>query len=90
MQNPFWVVRARAVACRPLALGNHTRALLVKEGRTGPDHARFRVTRRIDPLTRPETAKSASSQGGALALVKCEHNPPQTHLKDMKMEFIHD
>jgi hypothetical protein len=87
MHNPFWVASPRVGVSRPLVLGNHTCALRFEEGRTGPDHARFLETRHIKPLTRPETAKPASSQGEALALDRCDLIHPQTQLKDMKMEF---
>jgi hypothetical protein len=38
-------------------------------------------------MKRLETAKTASSQGEALALDECDQTLIQTHLKDMKMEF---
>jgi hypothetical protein len=92
MHNPFWVASARAGGQKLAAFGNHTCAFGVEEGRTGPDHACLRDARLIKPLTRPVTAKSASSQGEALASAKCAPPPThsQTQLKDMKMEFLHD
>ena len=89
MQNPFWVANARAEIQKPLAWGNHTCALRVKEGRKRSVHACFRDTRHLNPTTRPVTAKSASSQGEALALARREptQTQTQTQLKDMKMEF---
>lgn len=87
MQSPFGVASARVGAHKPSALGNHACVLSVEEGRTGPDHACFRDTRHIHPLIRPVTAKSASSQGEALALMRSEQTQTQTQLKDMKMEF---
>ncbi len=87
MQNPLWVADARVGVLRPFAWGNHMCDVSVKEGRTRPVHAWLRAPRNILPLTRPETVKSASSQGEALALVGRYQTQNQTQLKDMKMEF---
>jgi hypothetical protein len=87
MHSPFGVASTRAGVQRPSGFGNHTRALCVEEGRTRPVHALPRDTRHINPMKRLETAKSASSQGEALALDECDQTLIQTHLKDMKMEF---
>lgn len=87
MYNPFWVASARGDVQKPLAGENHTCALSVEEGRTRPGHALHRYSRHVSPLIKPETAKLASSQGGALALDGREPTHIQTHLKDMKMEF---
>lgn len=89
MQNPFWVASARGDIQRPLAWGNHTCALRVKEGRIGPAYAYFSDFSHSDPMIRPVMAKSASSQGEALALARREYTQthPQTQSKDMKMEF---
>lgn len=87
MHYPFWVAGARAVVQRLLAFGNHTRAWSVEEGRTRPGHALPRHSRHVGPLIRPETAKSASSQGEALALDGREPTTLKIELKDMIMEF---
>jgi hypothetical protein len=90
MYNPFWVADARVDVRSLWVSGNHACVLRVEEGRTRPGVALSETSRHVHPLTSPVTAKSASSQGGALALDGCEHTHLKTHLKDMKMEFIHD
>lgn len=87
MQNPFWVASARGGVQGLLVLGNHACVLSKKEGRTVPIHACSRDTRHFNPLTRPVTAKSASSQGEALALEGRDHKPIEFQFKIMKMEF---
>lgn len=87
MHNPFWVASARVGVQKLAAFGNHTCAFGVEEGRTRPSHALFCDPTDRHPLTRPESAKSASSQGEALALDRRDQTQTQTHLKDMKMEL---
>jgi hypothetical protein len=90
MLNPSWVSSARDDVQRPLAFGNHTCALGVEEGRTRPGHALRLHSRHVSPLIRPETAKLASSQGGALALDGREHTSLKFKLKIMKRSYLHD
>jgi hypothetical protein len=87
MHSPFWVASARVDVQKCAAFGNHTLAFGVKEGRIRPGHALPCDPAHRHPLTRPESAKSASSQGGALALDRRNQTQNQTHLNDMKMEL---
>jgi hypothetical protein len=87
MFYPIWVANTDVQFQSALVLRNHFGVWRMEEGRTGPVYAFPRETRHIDPLTRPESAKPASSQGGALALEICEQTPIQHQLKDMKMEL---
>jgi hypothetical protein len=86
MHNPFGVASPCVVFQRPLANENHAGALRVEEGRKRPGHAIPCYSRHFQPWTRPETAKSASSQGEALAIAEREQNPLISNLKDMIME----
>lgn len=90
MHNPFWVVSACAAIQSPLVLENHTGAFGIEEGRTRPGHALHRYSRHVSPLIRSETAKSASSQGGALALDRREQTKLKIELKIMKRSSLHD
>jgi hypothetical protein len=87
MFYPFRVASTHGDVQRALALQNHMFVWRMEEGRTGPGHALPHDTRHIDPLTRPEPAKPASSQGGALALDRSDQTPIKPQLKDMKMEL---
>jgi hypothetical protein len=87
MHNTLWVASARVGVFRHLSGENHMCVLSVKEGQKRPGHALSRDTRHIHSLINLETVKTASSQGGALALFGCEQTQSKTQLKDMKMEF---
>jgi hypothetical protein len=87
MHNPLWVASARVGVLRPLFGENHMCVLSVEEGQKWPGHALSRDTRHIHSLINLETVKTASSQGGALALFGREQTKSKTQLKDMKMEF---
>jgi hypothetical protein len=87
MLNPFWVASARGDAWLPLAAENHARYLCVEEGRTRPSKVMARYSHHFDSLTRPKTAKPASSQGEALALDISEQTSFKTNLKDMILEL---
>jgi hypothetical protein len=87
MHDPIRVAGSRDSFRWPVVVENHTRVLRVEEGRTRPGHAMPRSARHFCPLIRPETAKSASSQGGALALDKSEQTSFKTDLKDMILEL---
>lgn len=87
MYIPFRVAITRVDFHKHSAWGNHTGDIDVKEGRTRPAHACLQAPRHIHSLTRPETAKTASSQGEALALIGRDQTHNETQLKDMKMEF---
>ncbi len=87
MHNPFWVAGACAGARQFFIAGNHTGFLRVEEGRTRPSIVIPRTSHHSFPLTKPNSAKSASSQGEALALENDVQTPLKSQLKDMKMEF---
>jgi hypothetical protein len=74
----------QAIMCGTMCLlhkENHVRVLRIEEGRTRPSHAMPRRPYRFQPWIKPVTAKSASSQGGALATPESVHKPTVTELK---------
>jgi hypothetical protein len=89
MQYPFRVAGCH-VDVRPVLQAGITCALRTEEGRTRPGPAMPSDSARFQPWIKPSTAKSASSQGGALAMAGSVHKPNRNRIEDMTMEYLHD
>ena len=90
MHDPCWGA-GRDVNCRRLLpVVIHSFALWMKEGRTRPSLAMSNFPCRFQPWIKPQTAKSASSQGGALATTEGVYTSQLNRTEDMNMESLHD
>lgn len=90
MLDPFWVAGGRPIAPPSAWQGNHWHVLRNEEGRTRPASAFAQSPNRFEPWIRPSTAKSASSQGGALATAQSVENTSEYQTEDMIMEYCHE
>jgi hypothetical protein len=90
MHDPVWVASGRLSILEPLAQGNQALVLWFEEGRTRPSLALSRFFTRFQPWIKPSQAKSASSQGGALATTESFYNQQLNLTEDMSMESLHD
>jgi hypothetical protein len=90
MQDPRWGA-GQDVDCRGLSpVMSHVFALWIEEGRTRPSLAMSNFSCRFQPWIKPQTAKSASSQGGALATTESVYTSQLNRTEDMNMESLHD
>jgi hypothetical protein len=90
MHDPFRVAGIPEGLGVPLAHANHLDVLLFEEGRIWPSLALSQNSRRFQPWIKPQTAKPASSQGGALATTESVHTSQLNRTEDMNMESLHD
>jgi hypothetical protein len=90
MHDPLRGAGLRVQTRVPVATTNHTLDLGFEEGRTRPSLAMSKCSRRFQPWIKPKTAKSASSQGGALATTEGVHTSQLNRTEDMSMESLHD
>jgi hypothetical protein len=90
MRDPFWGAGLGVESRVPVAAMTHALDLWFEEGRTRPSPALSKHSRRFQPWIKPQTAKSASSQGGALATTKSVHTSKLNRTEDMSMESLHD
>jgi hypothetical protein len=68
----------------------HCLALRIEEGRSRPSLVISNFSHRFQPWIKPQTAKSASSQGGALATTEGVFTSQLNRTEDMNMESLHD
>ena len=90
MHDPRWGAGRDVDCCRLLPVVSHSFALWIEEGRTRPSLAMSNFSRRFQPWIKPQTAKSASSQGGALATTESVYTSQLNRTEDMNMESLHD
>jgi hypothetical protein len=90
MHDPCWGAGRIMEHRMPMAAVVQAFVLWFEEGRTRPSLALSKISRRFQPWIKPQTAKSASSQGGALATTESVHNQYLNRTEDMNMESLHD
>ncbi len=90
MHDPFWVADVQFDVRQPSVVENQYCVLWTEEGRTRPSRRISRASHHFQPWIRPASAKSASSQGGALATSENVSNQLKFTSEDMIMELIHD
>jgi hypothetical protein len=90
MRDPVWGAGLGVESRVPMATMNHACARWFQEGRTWPSLVMIQCSRRFQPWIKPQTAKSASSQGGALATTEGVHTSQLNRTEDMSMESLHD
>jgi hypothetical protein len=73
MRDPVWGAGLGVKNRVPVAAMTHAFVLRYQEGRTRPSLVMSRFPARFQPWIKPQTAKPASSQGGALATTEGVH-----------------
>jgi hypothetical protein len=90
MHDPYGVADGSEGFASPMAVRSRLARLAERRRPTKVRPCHAFISHRFQPWIKPSQAKSASSQGGALATTESVHKQQLNHTEDMNMESLHD